>query len=129
MGQPGTGCGRRRPAGRPRAQVWPAAGCLFVSAGCRRMPCPSEADKRLLGVQTPHACWDTTALVCYVQTSAAAYQQLPQQTCYIKTVMSCPARRRFKILCAGGDGTVAWILGTIHKLDLQPIPQVSACAA
>ena len=32
---------------------------------------------------------------------------------------------RFKILCAGGDGTVAWILGTIHKLQLRPIPQAS----
>ena len=32
---------------------------------------------------------------------------------------------RFKILCAGGDGTVAWILGTIHKLGIQPAPQVA----
>ena len=33
--------------------------------------------------------------------------------------------RRFRILAAGGDGTVAWILKTIHELKLQPAPQVA----
>ena len=30
-----------------------------------------------------------------------------------------------KILAAGGDGTVAWVLQTIHALDLQPHPAVA----
>ncbi|XP_046428712.1 diacylglycerol kinase epsilon isoform X1 [Neodiprion fabricii] len=29
------------------------------------------------------------------------------------------------ILVAGGDGTVAWLLNTIHKLQLKPIPSVA----
>ncbi|XP_024940826.1 diacylglycerol kinase epsilon isoform X2 [Cephus cinctus] len=29
-----------------------------------------------------------------------------------------------RILVAGGDGTVAWLLNTIHKLQLQPVPSV-----
>lgn len=33
--------------------------------------------------------------------------------------------RRFRILAAGGDGTVAWILKTIQELKLEPVPQVA----
>lgn len=33
--------------------------------------------------------------------------------------------RRFRILAAGGDGTVAWVLKTIHELRLDPPPQVA----
>lgn len=29
------------------------------------------------------------------------------------------APTRIKVLAAGGDGTVAWILTTAHKLDLE----------
>ncbi|KAK9860340.1 hypothetical protein WJX84_003520 [Apatococcus fuscideae] len=34
-------------------------------------------------------------------------------------------QRNLKILAAGGDGTVAWVLQTIHALDLQPHPAVA----
>ena len=30
-----------------------------------------------------------------------------------------------KILAAGGDGTVAWVLQTVYALDLQPHPAVA----
>ncbi|XP_072744672.1 diacylglycerol kinase epsilon-like isoform X1 [Anoplolepis gracilipes] len=29
------------------------------------------------------------------------------------------------ILVAGGDGTIAWLLNTIHKLELKPVPSVA----
>lgn len=29
------------------------------------------------------------------------------------------------VLVAGGDGTIAWLLNTIHKLGLQPVPSVA----
>lgn len=32
---------------------------------------------------------------------------------------------KMRILAAGGDGTVAWILKTIDDLGLQPHPQVA----
>jgi len=35
------------------------------------------------------------------------------------------ARRRFRILAAGGDGTVAWILKTVMELGLEPAPPVA----
>lgn len=47
------------------------------------------------------------------------------QQCQVQVNKAEVLHRRFKILCAGGDGTVAWILGTIHKLALQPAPQVA----
>ncbi|KAK9840512.1 hypothetical protein WJX84_002557 [Apatococcus fuscideae] len=34
-------------------------------------------------------------------------------------------RSNLKILAAGGDGTVAWVLQTIHALDLRPHPAVA----
>ncbi|KAK9817059.1 hypothetical protein WJX72_008941 [[Myrmecia] bisecta] len=34
-------------------------------------------------------------------------------------------RSRFRILAAGGDGTVAWILGVIRELQLDPPPAVA----
>jgi len=34
-------------------------------------------------------------------------------------------RQRLRIIVAGGDGTIAWVLGTIKKLDLQPAPGVA----
>ncbi len=34
-------------------------------------------------------------------------------------------RRNLRILAAGGDGTVAWILGTIAELKLEPPPRVA----
>ena len=30
-----------------------------------------------------------------------------------------------RILAAGGDGTVAWVLKTVRELDLQPEPGVA----
>ena len=35
------------------------------------------------------------------------------------------ARRKMRILAAGGDGTVAWILKTVRDLDLRPEPGVA----
>lgn len=34
-------------------------------------------------------------------------------------------RRKMRILAAGGDGTVAWILKTIRDLQLDPAPYVA----
>ncbi|KAF5833126.1 ATP-NAD kinase-like domain-containing protein [Dunaliella salina] len=34
-------------------------------------------------------------------------------------------RQRLRIIVAGGDGTIAWVLGTIKKLNLQPAPGVA----
>ncbi|XP_012271942.1 diacylglycerol kinase epsilon [Orussus abietinus] len=31
----------------------------------------------------------------------------------------------YKILVAGGDGTIAWLLNSIHKLQLKPVPAVA----
>lgn len=33
-------------------------------------------------------------------------------------------RRKLRIVAAGGDGTVAWLLSTIKKLDVSPPPAV-----
>ena len=35
------------------------------------------------------------------------------------------ARSKFRILAAGGDGTVAWILKTVMELGLDPPPPVA----
>ena len=35
------------------------------------------------------------------------------------------ACRRLRILAAGGDGTVAWILKTVRELQLDPAPAVA----
>ena len=35
------------------------------------------------------------------------------------------ARRKMRILAAGGDGTVAWILKTVRELALDPEPHVA----
>jgi hypothetical protein len=32
---------------------------------------------------------------------------------------------RLRVLVAGGDGTIAWVLGIIHTLRLQPAPPVA----
>ncbi len=34
-------------------------------------------------------------------------------------------RGRIRILAAGGDGTVSWIMKTIKDLDLQPPPAIA----
>ena len=34
-------------------------------------------------------------------------------------------RTHLRVLAAGGDGTVAWILGTIAELGLDPAPHVA----
>lgn len=34
-------------------------------------------------------------------------------------------RANMRVLAAGGDGTVAWILGTIAELGLDPPPHVA----
>ncbi len=38
-------------------------------------------------------------------------------------------RTHLRILAAGGDGTVAWLLGTIADLELDPPPHVAVCPA
>lgn len=38
---------------------------------------------------------------------------------------SCVCDRKMRILAAGGDGTVAWILKTIRDLELDPPPYVA----
>lgn len=42
-----------------------------------------------------------------------------------RSSLSCVLCRRLRILAAGGDGTVAWILTTIRELQLQPPPAVA----
>jgi diacylglycerol kinase (ATP) len=34
-------------------------------------------------------------------------------------------RRKMRVLAAGGDGTVAWILKTVRELGLHPAPHVA----
>jgi diacylglycerol kinase (ATP) len=34
-------------------------------------------------------------------------------------------RQRMRIVVAGGDGTVTWVLGAIHNLQLDPVPPVA----
>lgn len=36
-------------------------------------------------------------------------------------------RANLRVVAAGGDGTVAWILGTIAELGLNPAPPVAVC--
>ncbi len=43
-------------------------------------------------------------------------------SCIHKTSMLCS---RLRILAAGGDGTVAWILKTVRELQLDPPPAVA----
>ena len=47
--------------------------------------------------------------------------------CYqlLGKVVLYPVCRKMRILAAGGDGTVAWILKTIRDLRLDPEPHVA----
>ena len=41
------------------------------------------------------------------------------------TMPCLPCCSRLRILAAGGDGTVAWILKTVRELQLEPPPAVA----
>ena len=41
------------------------------------------------------------------------------------TSFLCTCRSKFRILAAGGDGTVAWVLKTVMELGLEPPPPVA----
>ena len=41
-----------------------------------------------------------------------------------KSCLVCPCSR-LRILAAGGDGTVSWILNTVRELQLDPPPAVA----
>lgn len=42
----------------------------------------------------------------------------------LRLVAKLPADRRARILVAGGDGTVGWILNTIRDMAIEPMPEV-----
>ena len=37
----------------------------------------------------------------------------------------CAAQERLRVLVAGGDGTVAWVMAIIKELDLKPVPPIA----
>jgi Diacylglycerol kinase catalytic domain len=52
------------------------------------------------------------------------------QDCLVKLSLLMQAayfRANLRVVAAGGDGTVAWILGTIAELGLNPAPPVAVC--
>ena len=81
--------------------------------------------------------------VCWLQVSRArSWRRGQPQVQYVKHMrilfgaadsmgwadsMGESARRKMRILAAGGDGTVAWILKTVRELGLDPEPPSWRC--
>ena len=89
--------------------------CSHVLTGALKRP-HAEHDKDFLPA-APSA-QDTT---CTSSPIAGIDTDCRHAACQLRMCMC----RRFRILAAGGDGTVAWILKTIHELRLEPPPQVA----